>query len=42
MLGIDKNWGLISFEALGKFDNIHAIYFLDAKVGDFSLIGLEK
>lgn len=41
MSGVDKNWGPISPEALGKVEDICAIGFLDAKVGDFSLIGSE-
>lgn len=42
MSGVDKNWGPISPEAPGKVDDIRAIRFLDAKVGDFSLIGSGK
>lgn len=42
MSGVNKNWGPISRVALGKIDDIRAIRFLDAKVGDFSLIGSEK
>lgn len=42
MSGEDKNRGPISPDAVGKVDDIRAIRFLDAKVGDFSLIGSEK
>lgn len=42
MSGVDKNCGPISREALPKVDDICATYFLDAKVGDFSLIGSER
>lgn len=42
MSGVEKNWGPISRQALGKVEDTWAICFLDAKVGYFSLIDSEK